>query len=331
MNKENFLDDALLGKFIAGEATPEEAMLINDWIAASEENKIYFSHLERTWALGANKIKPSPKKETVWTALQLTINKKEKPAKKLFFTPYRIAAAILLLVSVSSLLYFLKSSKLNPTEIVWETKQTKNEVAQLNLPDGSSVIVNRNSNIKWPNKLNGANREILLEGEAFFDVIHDPQRPFVITADEIKIKVLGTAFNVQHNSGKDEIETEVTRGKVLMYSAQQQIIIEAGMKGIYHQQTKELELVKTENKNSIAYATHSLSFSGSTLKEITDQLSKAYGVQFNFENKKIQDCRLTSEYKDKSLSFIMDVISESLNLTYTVKNNTVYISGDGCL
>lgn len=331
MNKDDVLDDALLGKFIAGEAAPEEAMLVNDWIAASEENKIYYSHLERTWALGANKIKSSPRKETVWNALHLAINKKGKPVKKLIFTAYRIAAAILLLVSVSGLLYFFKSSKQNAIEIVWETRQTTNEVAQLNLPDGSSVTVNRNSNIKWLRKPNGASREIVLEGEAFFDVIHDPKRPFVITADEIKIKVLGTAFNVQHNSGRNEIETEVTRGKVLMYSAQQQIIIEAGMKGIYHQQTKELELVKTENKNSIAYATHSLSFSGSTLKEITDQLSKAYGVEFNFENKKIQDCRLTSEYKDKSLSFIMNVISESLNLTYTVKENTIYISGDGCL
>jgi len=123
----------------------------------------------------------------------------------------------------------------------------------------------------------------------------------------------------------------VTRGKVLMYTPERQIIIEAGMKGIYYKQTKELVLAKTKSNNSIAYATHSLSFSSTTLKDVSDQLSKAYGVKFVFENKKIQECRLTTEYQDKSLAFIMDVISESLNLIYTIKDNTVYISGDGCL
>jgi len=331
MIQENPFDEVLVSKFIAGEASPEEAILVNDWIDASEENKIYFMRLEQAWTLEKNTSGSTRKKEMVWSALEKEKNKTQQSKKKLGISPYRLAAAILLLISVSAVLYFFNISKQNPSVIVWETRQTSNEIAELNLPDGSAVKVNRNSVIKWQRKFDGSNREILLEGEAYFDVAHDPGKPFVITTPEVKLKVLGTAFNVLDNKEQNEIEAIVTRGKVLMYTPEHQIIIEAGMKGIYHKQTKALVLVKTKSNNSIAYATHSLSFSSTTLKDVSDQLSKAYGVKFVFENKKIQECRLTTEYQDKSLAFIMDVISESLNLIYTIKDNTVYISGDGCL
>lgn len=328
--EDNLLDEALLSKFLSGEATPEEAMLVNDWIAASEENKTYYAQAEKVWSLGKDIQKMNSNKAQVWSELNQLTNA-EVRTKQTFFTPYRIAAAIALLIGVSATIYFLNQNKTDSNQIAWETKQTFSEVARLSLPDGSSVTVNRNSTIKWPKEMKGASREIILQGEAFFDVSHDPAKPFVITADEIKIKVLGTAFNVQDNKEKNEIETEVTRGKVLMYTTEKQITIEAGMKGIYRRQTKELILEKLQSENNIAYATHELSFSDATLKEVTDQLSKAYGVQFVFKNKKIEDCLLTTEYRNRSLSFVMNVIAESLNLTYEIKDNTVYISGDGCL
>ncbi|MGC4022204.1 MAG: DUF4974 domain-containing protein [Cyclobacteriaceae bacterium] len=182
----------------------------------------------------------------------------------------------------------------------------------------------------WPNQNTGTTREVKLDGEAFFDVAHDPLKPFIISTDEIKIKVLGTSFNVWQDQKTNEIKADVTRGKVMMYNNDKSIIIEAGMVGVYHKQTKDFELIKMSNQNAIGYATHSLSFSNSTMDEICSQLSKAYGVQFVFENEKLHDCRLTTEYQNKSLSFILNVIEESLNIKYQIKNDTVYISGDGC-
>jgi len=330
MNNENSIDEVLLGKFMAGEASPEEAILVTDWIAASQENKTHYAKLERTWAFGVSQFKSTPKKDMVWRALQQNISNKKNITRKPAVITYRIAAAILLLIGLSVAFYLFVEEQ-NEPELAWQTTKTMNEIASLSLSDGSSVTVNRNSLLKWQANPDDKIRKVLLEGEAFFDVAHDPDRPFIITTNEIKIKVLGTSFNVLDKNLKDEIETEVVRGKVLVYTPQQQIIVEAGMTGVYHKITKKLVLVKTENENSIAYATHSLSFSASTLKTVTEQLSKVYGVQFVFENKKTMDCRLTSEYQNKSLSFIMNVISASLNLTYTIKNKTVFISGDGCI
>jgi transmembrane sensor len=330
MTSKNLLDNALLAKFLAGEAVPEEAMLVNDWIAESEENKIHFDQLESAWRLGVGKSK-SDQKELVWSALQHTISSRKTTHKTLLFTPYRIAAAIVLLVSAITTLYLWDSSTLTSKEITWEITHAKNEVVDVSLPDGSSVAVNRNSTLKWQKDLPGSNREILLEGEALFNVTYNPQKPFIVTVDGVKIKVLGTSFNVLNNKEKNEIVTGVTRGKVVMYTSQKQVVIEAGMTGIYRWQTNELILVKIKDENNIAYATRTLTFSAATLKEVSEQLSKAYGVQFVFENEKIQECRLTTEYQNKSLPFIMDVISESLNISYRIKGDTVFLSGDGCL
>jgi transmembrane sensor len=142
--------------------------------------------------------------------------------------------------------------------------------------------------------------------------------------------VLGTAFNVLQDVEHKEIRIDVIRGKVMMYNSAKSMIVEAGMTGVYQQETKTFSLLTMENENLMAYATHALSFSNSNLHEVSEQLSKAYGVQFNFENPKLKECRLTTEYQNKSLPFVMNVIAETLNINYYIKDNTVYISGNGC-
>src|SRR6185369_1637483 len=109
------------------------------------------------------------------------------------------------------------------------------------------------------------------------------------------------------------------------------IIVEAGWTGTYERRTKKLYLKKSSSANEIGYATHSFTFEATSLEDVTSDLSRSYGVTFVFENKKIKDCKLTSSYENKSIEFILNVISESLNVDYQIKDNKVYLSGDGCL
>lgn len=326
MDIEN-IDESLLAKFLTGEASPEEAIAVNDWIEASEKNKTHFDQIKNAWLLCVEIDGSSVNKNLEWTKLYASINRPKTSTGK-WTIGYKIAASILLIIGVGTIGYLFKPTPLQLP--AWNVKQTSNEVANLNLPDGSAVTVNRNSVIEWPNKPTSNVREVRLKGEAFFDVSHNPEKPFVVSTDEVKIKVLGTVFNVM-NSASGSVETEVIRGKVMMYTSSKQIIIDGGMKGVYDKATRELRLVKLESENNVAYATHVLTFKSISLKEVCDHLGKTYGVQFFFENKKVEQCTLTSAYSNKSLSFIMDVISESLGITYQIKGNSVYISGDGCL
>jgi ferric-dicitrate binding protein FerR (iron transport regulator) len=314
------VDDVLLAKYFAGEANPEEAMAVSDWLEVSQENRNQFHESEKVWSLGKGVSNPAMAKELAWKDLQNSFQ--EKRGLNFYF---KIAASILLAVSAGLTIYFLN----RPAEaLAWETKSTQNEVSSLTLPDSSVVTMNRGSTLKWVRNFGDSTRKIELTGEAFFDVAHDESRPFLVETEDVKLKVLGTAFNVMTTD--TSTVAEVIRGKVMMYTSKQQIIIEAGRKGEYDRESGKLRLIELKNKNDVAYATHDLVFESETLKEICNQLSKAYGVKFTFENERVTHCMLTSEYNDKSLSFIMDLMSETLGFKYEIKGTSVYIWGDGC-
>lgn len=328
MKNEILVDEELLAKFFAGEATPEEAMAITNWVELSDENKNVYNEIENAWELGRAEVRNSPTKELAWNNLQSALTEKNTPRIIPFRFNYKIAATVLLFLTAGLVAYFYYKSPTAVEEVAWLRKHSTKAVEKVKLADGTSVTLNRNSALDWPKNSDGKTREVKLTGEAFFDVAHNPDKPFIVTIDEVQVKVLGTAFNISNTD--TTTVTEVIRGKVMMYTSQKQIILEAGMMGHYDRETKELSVVKLTNENDIAYVTHSLSFESASLKEVCEQLSKAYGVQFVLTNK-VKACTLTSEYHDKSLTFILSVISESLGITYEIKDNTVFISGDGCL
>lgn len=320
MKKNILVDDIVLAKYFAGEASPEEAMSISDWLEVSEGNQNQFYEAEKIWSFGKPVSNLPRVKEIVWQDLDRSWSEKVIPT---FY--YKIAASIFLVLSLGLTHYFLN----RPSKVLtWDSKSTLNEISSLTLSDGSLVTMNRNSTMTWEKNFDASLRKVELKGEAFFDVAHNEDKPFIVETDGVHLKVLGTAFNVMVT---DTVTiAEVIRGKVMMFTSDQNIIIEAGRKGEYDKESKHLRLVDLKNKNDIAYATHDLVFESESLREICNQLSKAFGVQFTFANEELLHCLLTSEYKDKSLSFIMNLMSESLGFSYEIKGTNVYIWGDGC-
>src|SRR5579859_5043877 len=110
------LDDSLAAKFLAGETTPQEAMLVTDWIEASSENKAYFQQLQTIWALG-NKVDKIPAKLTVWQSVQSKLEKKGKSVA--FISPFSIAAAVIIIFTIGISLYFFKPADIIADQISW--------------------------------------------------------------------------------------------------------------------------------------------------------------------------------------------------------------------
>jgi len=328
MDEHNTVDDSMIAKFLAGETSPEEAMLVTDWIDQSKENKTLFEQSQQAWALQTNSSFENRSKSAAWRALSQNTLTKPK-AEPLIFTPLRIAATLLILVTIGAAIYLVSFRKSAKDE--WITTNSKEEIFRLPLSEGTSVVLNKNSTLSYPKEFKGAARSVKLTGQAFFDVTHKPDQPFIVEYGDVNIKVLGTAFNVVDLKNATIVETQVTRGKVMMYDKDNSIVIEEGWTGVYERSIRKLSLRKTKSENNVGYATHTFSFEDTSLKQVTDNLSESYGVVFVFENEKLKDCHLTSSYNNKPLSFILNVIAESLNLEYTVKGNTVYLSGNGCL
>jgi len=330
MNQEEIVDDTLLAKFLAGEATPEEAMQVIDWIEKSKENKLVFDQSQRAWSMQKEFSSGiSDKGEILKLITRKNTSKKFVQFK--LVTPLRIAASLLILAAAAYAVYFITKPSVSDATEEWITTNSMGVVEKFSLPEGTSIALNRNSRLTYPKEFRGGVRTVKLSGEALFDVTHNPDQPFVVSCNEINIKVLGTAFNIRNMADSATIEAHVIRGRVAMSNSRESIEIGAGWIGVYDKSAKKFTLKKADTENQMGYATHTFSFEDTSLKQITDNLGESYGVSFVFENEKLKDCHLTSSYKNKPLSFILEVISESLNLRYTVKGNIVYLSGNGCM
>jgi len=168
-----------------------------------------------------------------------------------------------------------------------------------------------------------------LTGESWFSVTANRSKPFVITTDPVRIQVIGTSFNVRQ--GKETIEVAVKTGVVRMYNDRDSITIPAGKKGIYHIPTQHFVIVDALKWSEFAYATRVFSFENATLKQVTDELQKAYDMNIVYKSKNLENCRISCYFDNESIEDILRVVAVTLSLQYRIDHKTVYLSGSSCM
>lgn len=140
------------------------------------------------------------------------------------------AAAVILFCSSIALIYFRSTDKKNG---ICEIKVPMGGMTNIQLPDGSTVVLNAGSKLTYKNIFDARHREITLSGEAFFDIVKDPAHPFIITTPTIKIRVLGTRFNVRSYPGDKTSEAALIRGIIeltVLKNPDRQIILKPSEK-----------------------------------------------------------------------------------------------------
>ncbi len=318
--------DLKIAKFLAGEASPEEAAELQDWLEESEANRNVFELAEASWSFASGDQYQKPDSVAAFHALHAATS----APRRIYFTPVRIAASLLLGGCIAAGIYFMSRQDAVTIEQQWITKVTEQTNAAWVLPEGSSVTLNSNSRIQYPKTFKHT-RSVSLTGEAFFTVTPDTTRPFVITTDDIEVKVLGTEFNVSAHSADSLVRVQVIHGRVMMLHGADSLILYANQKGFYSKSTQTLWIEETKTHNNLGYATHTFTYEDRSLQAILKDLSVAYNVTFELSNPRVNDCRLTGDYYNMQLPVILEVICKSLDLTYRINGNQVYISGDGCL
>eukprot|EP01133_Synstelium_polycarpum_P002972 gene2972-3418_t len=210
-----------------------------------------------------------------------------KPERKRGFTIWKIAAAILLVVGAG---YLYRTEVLNMVSPVHERQllSAAGERRQLLLPDGTRVWLGPGSRLDYPNRFNGEKRMVKLEGEAFFDVVHDSNQPFIIQTDEVSTTVLGTSFNVRAYKGKENVEVTLVTGKVAVALKNKgktlQNTIENNQQIIVNK--ADFSLVKRNYPNASSYLNKRIGvfdYNGESLEFVVNDLKAQYGVEINIE------------------------------------------------
>jgi transmembrane sensor len=234
----------------------------------------------------------------------------------------RIAAVAIILLSLGTVGIYLGRNGAFSRNITYVTGNDQKNLL-VSLPDGSSIIMNRNTELSYRTNFGKRNRDVKLKGEAFFEISPDVLKPFIIDAGTAKVKVVGTTFNVRTNSNRSEVEVYVKTGKVLLSdnSGVRSLELDPEFVGRFDLGTSLKEVNK--NPNYLAWKTEKLFYNGQKLGVVFNDLKRVYNMDIVAEDPGINDNVWTSPIDTQSQDTIIRLICTSFNLSYA-KDGAIY-------
>ena len=260
-------------------------------------------------------------------APQFAVVHKNKVKKEVLSHFYRVAAIIVFAVLLGSAGYYFGFRNKVPevySEIISAEKQI---ISEYTLPDGTIVALNSNSKLVFPRNFKGDTREVTIYGEAFFNVKPDASKPFIINAGNAQVKVLGTSFNVKAYPGNETVEVVVATGKVQVLGKtgneeinSNKILLVPGEKGIVANNGGLTEKMENNNPNYLSWKTHDFVFNEIPLRDVISCLENTYHVDIVISQPELNDLKLTAQFEDKPIDFVLNVVRLTFDLELSGEN-----------
>ena len=312
MNNININDD-IITKYLCGEASPEEAISIEEWLTTSPQNRAYFDNMEQTFLLVSKREKAIPDHQKAWDKIHKNIS----PPVKSFKWVYGVAA--IFLVGMVAVIFLINQKENHVSEIYASDKPVHQK-----LKDNSAVTLRINSKIVLDKDYGVSNRKLSLTGKADFSVIHDEKMPFIIESQGVFIEDLGTIFSVESEPDSDTVYVVVNEGIVRLYDDHgSEIIIKAGEKAWYIRSQKKI-ITDIDSK------TVKFDFKDTRLAEAVILLEETYDIDVRLVPESIGDCKFTTQFFDEEVATIITIITETLGFKYQYQNHQYIIEGKPC-
>jgi ferric-dicitrate binding protein FerR (iron transport regulator) len=334
--KEDELE-ALLQKYYKGETTLPEEKLLKTYVSQNDSSPHFKS--EQQWFKELQQEKQAETSKDFDQRLEEKLeqiafmNKTQAKQRPLFALPYCMAALLAIALGLSFVIYFAFSGKQSQwVEIATAKKETK----QVSLPDGSKIWLNGASTIRYHGQLQAADhREVWLEGEAYFEVAHKPQQPFIIHSGAAITQVLGTSFNVRGYPDESTVEVAVISGKV-SFAAQANesagtVVLQPGHGAVFNKKSIKIQKNERNNPNLLAWKTHQLIFKDAPLYEVIATIERYFAIAIELKNPGLANCRFKGSFKEATLEEVLEVIQLSMNISAQQKDGKYTFSGKGCL
>ncbi|SEJ66551.1 FecR family protein [Dyadobacter sp. SG02] len=338
MNKGNIsrgdLSPELLKRYVEGQCTPEEAFQVDEWYASLSEETGTGAAFDQPRHLG--KVQ-----EEIGRLSSREDSPGEVPTvplRRSAFGQYvrYAAAAVILLVAGVGINYFLSRHQSGFT-LGKHTYSTINKTRQVRkhvFPDGSEAWLNPGTRVTYAKEdFNDDSREVSLEGEAFFEVTHDPSRPFFVHGESVQVKVLGTSFNVRANKGEAEYEVSVVTGKVSVTADKgREVMLLPHQQAVFKVASGELvsEEVPEAAEKAPLWQPVSLTFTDAKLGEVVKSLEEKFDVKIRLENPNLENCRVKATFDHNRLSEILEMTMQIVDARYVMQNDEIVIRGEGC-
>jgi len=236
----------------------------------------------------------------------------------------RIAAVLIPFIVMAGWLFFKQSSSRGHDN--FEVAVARGNKALVTLPDQSKVWINSNSTLEYKNGEKNT-REVKLSGEAFFKVSKDKKRPFIVSANDLQVEVLGTSFNVKARQASDIVETSLVEGSVKIQSPflAQEYYLKPNEKAIYSQSQKQLKILKTDNELETAWKDNKLKFSSERFIDVLGMIEDWYGVKIICNCPGIENDLISGSLKDENLEATLEAFKVQYKIHYKRNQDTIIL------
>lgn len=342
MNKFDKKTWILITRKLSGELSPEDENKFHQWIVSDAEHEEFFKHLEASWrkdpgkaaekfffdhTQGLNRLREkisqaSPDRPvSTAEAKESTRHFSSTTSKRKRISVYQgfaVAAILLIAIAVSAGGVLFSSHFSQTAESAMKQYVTSEEEQRIiTLSDGSVVRLNRNSRLQLQNEP-GHSRKAWLEGEAYFDIQTDPERPFTISSGDALVEVLGTSFNVK---GGEKVLVAVEEGVVSLRNSHHEersaALLSAGQLGILSSNGEDLKIETADVENYFSWLSGHIRFDRMPFEKVIRQLERIYDEEHAFENPEMASLRLTVYTEQIARDDVMEAIAAALDFSYT--------------
>jgi len=324
--------EILAHRFLSGEATAAEQEDLLAWVALSPENKERYLSFKRIYD-GAQ----AEKNESLFNVDAsfkqfLSETEGEAPAltpSVVAFDFYaKIGVAVAIVGVLFSVLYFFR-----PVNFERIVVASADSVKNVFLVDSSTVTLNQHSAIAYNADFNKTDRTVeLVSGEAFFDIAHNAEKPFVVFAGDIKVEVIGTSFNLNYDSLAKHLEIAVSSGtvRVCSKSCADSLVLTKGYVANYDGLQCRTDVANPPYQNQHGWRTRKLVFADTPMDTVVDDLNDLYRAKFVLSDS-MKNCRFNAKMENLSLEDVIAVLEMTFDAQIDLQDSSVYyIHGNRC-
>lgn len=322
------IDNSLLVKYLKNELNEEESQKVIEWLEQNKENPEFLFGLKDLYMLGRWE-ELSKKADTAhgWEKLVDSI-KKQRQSKNVFRTYLKYAAILIVFFSMG---YGYKNYFHQPSPMMNTVITAEGERTTVILDDGTKVKLNQNSKLVYPSSFDGKNRKVALSGEAYFEVFHNDENPFLVDVGIYIVKVLGTKFNVEAYPGDICSYTSLKEGRVqILENGTEEVHIlselKPGTQLVYNVQTGQYQMNRVNIEEIGDWMKGQIVVKQKTLLELTDILKQKYGYHFEIHTDSISNIIYNIVLEQESLEEIlndMTIITPQVHYSVHHESRTV--------
>lgn len=324
------------------ELSDEDEINLNSWLEI-DINRELFHQLENVWMQVQDKTAAyEPNVEYYWNELSARIHTAKPEMQETNSLPnldrrisikpfYRIiAAASILLVLVFSGTYYFRNSVTTPNStLITQSYSSLTGKSRVILPDGTEVWLHTNTTLSYSSDFKSHSRNVVLKGEAYFNVTHDATKPFVVNSNGVSVVVHGTKFNVNSYAASSKVLVSLFEGSVSMKAANKSITLKPGEEACFSKINNTLTAREGDVDCAKSWAGDKLRFENKSLRYVCKYLSKWYSVDIAIDEKIPNNQSYTFTVSDEALEDVIRIMTRINSIKYQfLKNDKLILTPD---